>query len=917
MLKVRLISRREQVHSWIENDDFENVTWLVPDLRSKIEVQEVAIEKNGYVTDESVLRASEFWKIQLRRMRPEIRLVSTDYASSMIADLLRGGNPLGEGRAPSERLVLAAMDRFASLCFHPEGPSVAEEWLEGHPESALRWRDAYLLARWGLGQFLEQKILTSSWVAAYLLSDGGLNLQWDREIRVDLGAELTGAEAQMLLELSRSTDVVIFEPAPRWRSDFAQLLRPYDDIRGYAASVEFEPESKNSARARREFPRLPSQLAEVKEAVARVRSWLDAGVKPDKIAVLAPKIELYWPTLQAFFAEEGVPCDKALTVKLSSRPGVGRWLAHLRPRPSGGAVEAHDLETAYYSAPRDSFIEVAEFHRLFTNLYGREDLGRERSVQSYLEKNPVFSDRMKRDEFLRAVAGFWGADDETDSLEMILREVLQNAPADREMALATWVSYLDSLVSRKEMSLSSGVRGGVQVSSLQGARTRRVSHRVFLGLNEESMRGTDRQALPTGDILGLSDLGFHLDHPDQSLLDFDTRWLAENTSEENVFLVGMTDFEGGSLSPSPAWIRWRQEEGLDGSEVDLPRMTRWDALMVQDEESLRTIRGWRSIEDEARLEAIARDLGRVEPAPGPAVVPERLSPSAIIDYLKCPFRLASSVLFGLGSDEELDLDPGHADQGSLAHRLFQILVDGGYVDRDVGDDELEGILEAARRDSLELADERLWPPLKNKYLQIARRFLEIERDWKKSYPALKEVRSEIPWRIFFDPVSGKFHPEGKEGMVRISGRIDRLESDGDGYFVLVDYKKSVSGINNQSKWIESIDLQLLFYIWALEFGAVEGAKGEVIGAFYYVYRNFDRSKGLQLEGRGNRLFPERPKAAALADEDRKKEMIEYLETSIRDSVRNMAKGTWSASPVNHEICDRCSWSDLCRAPHLN
>lgn len=922
MLIVRTLPRRNSIHSWIESTDFEKTTWIVPDLRSKFEIQQVALERNGYFLDESVLRASDFWKLQLRRVRPEIRLVSTDFAKSMVRGFLRDHQELRiDGRSPSENLVMAAMNRFAGMIFHPEGETTLQEWFAANPQASERWKVAFLLARAAFGLFSRENTLIAPWIAPFLLNVDE-PLSWPKEINVDLGGELTGAEAQLIRELSKTSLITVFEPLPEWRRDYPQLLKPYDEIRGFAQKIENATDDElSSSRSHRELQRLPSQLAEVKQTVSCVRSWLESGVEATKVAVFAADIEKYWPTLHAYFQEEGIPVDKGLMVKLSARPSIGRWMARLRPRPAGAEITAQDLETAYYGSARGDFLDVAEFRRLFTNIYGPEDLKRHERVERFMTEGPKFEDRMSRDMFMLAAARFWESRDETDSLILVAREVLQNATVERELPLTDWVAYLEAVVARKETPFEPGQAGGVQISSLQGARTRKVTHRIFLGLCEEDLKRVDRQALPAHDVVKLSDLGFHVDHPDQSLLEFETRWLALSPSEQSIFMVGLTDFEGSVLSPSPVWIRWRREDHPDEHEpgIELPGLTRWETLMNAAPISWGETRGWSQSELSAREHRIALDLGKVEAGPSAKKLPEKLSPSLLKNYRDCPFKGAVSVLFGQSDKGELDLDPAHSDQGSLVHALFQRLCEDTWRDRlEASDAELGQLLDEIRAETgFMMADERLWAPYQRKQIRIAREFLRVEADWRARYPRLKEISSEVPWKIFFDPQTGSFSHEESTGSIRISGRIDRLESDGQGRFVVVDYKKSASRLESQADWLDENDLQLLFYLWALERGAVEGRSGRVIGAFYYVYRDFTRTLGLQIENDGDLLFPADGTKKAMANEERKAELLESLEVIVRETVQKMGEGVWAPHPRDVALCEYCSWSDVCRAPHLN
>ena len=58
-------------------------TWIVSDLKSKQEIQQLALEKNGYFTDDAILRVSDFWRLWLRRFEPTLNIVSSDFIRAM------------------------------------------------------------------------------------------------------------------------------------------------------------------------------------------------------------------------------------------------------------------------------------------------------------------------------------------------------------------------------------------------------------------------------------------------------------------------------------------------------------------------------------------------------------------------------------------------------------------------------------------------------------------------------------------------------------------------------------------------------------------------------------------------------------------------------------------------------------------
>ena len=76
MLQIIPIENRSQVNELFANYNPREQSWLVSDLRTKFELQQKILARDGQYIDESVLRASDLWKMLLKRLEPRLRLVS-------------------------------------------------------------------------------------------------------------------------------------------------------------------------------------------------------------------------------------------------------------------------------------------------------------------------------------------------------------------------------------------------------------------------------------------------------------------------------------------------------------------------------------------------------------------------------------------------------------------------------------------------------------------------------------------------------------------------------------------------------------------------------------------------------------------------------------------------------------------------
>jgi ATP-dependent helicase/DNAse subunit B len=262
----------------------------------------------------------------------------------------------------------------------------------------------------------------------------------------------------------------------------------------------------------------------------------------------------------------------------------------------------------------------------------------------------------------------------------------------------------------------------------------------------------------------------------------------------------------------------------------------------------------------------------------------------------------------------MDFDIDRRTRGQLAHSLLEKLCQEPRR-FDWTDEEIHLLLESLREATGMLTmDSFVWQGLKERHLKLARKFLRAEQDWLRQFPKTRVLATEKSFEFSWDLEK---QTVAKTGVWKIRGRIDRIDHDGEGHLVLIDYKMSAGDYKHHGKWIEKNQLQLALYILAIEEGVIEGIPPqEVVGAFYYVLKNMNRDKGLKLEGSPATLFNLDRKGNKITAE-KKEELIRQLKGVIQDVIINMQQGSFRAQPLEPEKCGECNWKNLCKAPHLN
>lgn len=895
MLKAVSHHHPDQKSRFLSGFDDSRETWVVSDLRSKFEVQNFLLQRQEGFEDISVLRAGELWRLLLRRLRPEIRIAPRDFLMTWLTHQLKKMSREGSDRLlqpQAAKSFLTLMDLLAPVFLSPEGPKRLDEFFSSSPQAADRWRTWSELS-FALFQIIrKENWILPGWIPSLLLQEKNLEEAWDRPLWVDLGAGLRQSEVELFKRLSKSNAVTAFTPELRESGGFDFLLQPSREL--FSAAVQTEKEPSRGAWSELSCLRLSGPLAEVKQTVAQVREWLEDGVQPHEIAVVAPVIEDYWPLLEPYFELEGIPAAKDGVSRLQSWPSVAAWLARLRLRT--GSVSFADVEMGLNADELN--LRFEKFRALFRHALELEDLQRGRELESFFKNGHAPSKEIDYEEFMAWAAADWREAEDWNAYEILLKEILQTLPIDVKMDVDAWVSYLESLAVKKEIRVRPGDLSGVALVELASMAGGGFKRRIFLGLTESNFKKNSSALVGAGELNRLGwDFGFFLDHPEQNLLNFELQWALQTPSDEDLLLYPATGFSGSAEAPHPLWLR-----AGGGHHVHAPPATRWDEIQSG---------------DRALSEKLKRDLGQVEATNLVFAQSPTFSASVIEKYRNCAFQFAAERLFNLLDPPERDLDLDPRSKGNLAHKIFETLT-AEPRRWDWTEDELRRKIDELR-EVLKFQDQGgvFWEVEREKHVRLAQRFLKFEKEWSEQYPQARIEAREKSFEFFFDPKTETFHREMREGFVVLKGTIDRLETNGR-FKLVVDYKTRFESKRAFHNWTKSNFLQLGFYAWAVDQGFVEGlSAGEVAGAVTYSYHNLDKRRGLVApEILGSMMPKADPKEASL---ETKKKFYEEFETLLKSTLKEALDGKIRPFPLNEDqgICEKCRWSKACRAPHLS
>lgn len=913
MLTIREISSPDDQRVHLNQFNPSTCTWVVSDAKAKFDLQRQLINKNGFLDGLAVVRASELWRTLLTRLRPDLQLVSPHFATTMISEQLSKVEFEWAKTSGAADTACAYMTQLMPILAHEEGKERLDDWFKKNESAAKRWKHWADLCFELWKNFVGQGFISPAWVCGVLVNETDFEKVWKRNLIFDLGSEFNQVEADLLNTIKRRSDVTVLRPIPDWASEYKKTLYAYELLQ--ADKVERTEKVKTERTTPlKSYQKFTTMIAEVKNATAVARQWLDSGVKPSEIAIVAPDIECYWPSLFPYLREEGINSAKDVVTRLHSFPDISQWMATLRLR--SGSVAESDLEVSLYEQDSTPLLSYERFRVLYTAIYDREDLIREVKIASLYKMEHLPNASLYRDEFVAWALKAWpekrGEKQDTARIEKLFKQFFADCSASVRLPISRWLSFLELLSASGEERIIPGDSEGLSCINLRSAENSPATHMIFLGLTEQALKASSKTAIIFGDTLSLAaQVGFHLNTPEShDKLEFEVRWMTENSHRYLHLYTPETDFDGTIQPPSWIWIQGRGE--TDVLKFSIPEKTRWDEIQSSGWEQIAKIRNWSPAHLKQLSQSIEQDLGQ-QPLPKYAVnwnLP--LSPSTIENYLDCPFIFSAKKLFGLQDKASLDLDVDAATRGSIMHSLFKLLLEEP-LKFDHTDEELAEIVNQARAGG-ELFDERLWPPLKVRYIQLAKRFLEFERDWRKKFPLAKTIAREHSFEGFIGQDGSLSKSEGK---VQFRGRFDRIDQDNQGHYAVIDYKSSPNDLRQHGSWIKNNEVQLLLYSLALEEGIANLPAGEVVEAVYFVSRTMERETGLRISDREQNLYVIEGRAHNKATSEQKQKLYSQIRQMLGEMLTRMNDGDYAPRPIDKKICERCNWSLLCRAPHLN
>lgn len=889
----------------LQDIQLQKTTWVISDLKSKFEIQKLLLKKADFLNAESVLRASELWRLLLFRVNPEWQIVSREFAISLISQYLKDLQK-SEMQSPSleTKFFQAENQGFANTIYnyitqlmpalsHPEGVDLLGEWLEENEDCKTRWGKWFDLSSQIWNIFKKEKFVAGPWTSGVIVNELDIDKLWGRNLIVDLGSELSQVESEVLVMLSKFIDVTIIEPAPAWAKLYSSSLTPYQRLHD-ATINKVTPLSSQEIKTlpKITYKKFTTELAEVKDVCAQIRKRLNAGTPAHDIAVVAPDSESYLPALLSYLKIEGIGVDRAVLANFNEFREINQWMAQLRLRL--GLFNESDLEISIFHQTDRSRMKYDQFAKLFKFVYSRDDLKRDKEIEKLFKIDLDLKSLVGRDLFFTWTLKFLPESISLEKLDVLFKKIWAEIPVDKNLGVDLWLNYLQALISKTSYKISEGDENGIQILNLSSCEHTNAYSLFVIGLSEEAFRSVFQTALTAFDVQKIAqDFGFQIFSPDQKRSEFQARWILGAPDREVYLSFAVTNFSGQILAPSWLWLEGAQKNE-HGLKVEIPEVTRWDEIQSK---PIFLEPTYKKIELKNTI---------------------YISASSIESYLKCPFIYQATRLFKLTDQPSLDLDIDHMTKGTLIHKIFEKLTRSHPMKFNLSDDEISQIIEDAKSENhMVLGDERLWISQKKKYVKIARKFLEFEKAWRAEFPATRTIGQEVSVLASVDRETLEFKKlQDDTAKIIFRGSIDRVDVDDKGHAVIIDYKSTAASVSQYTSWLRNDKIQLILYSLAIENAWTEIKPQKVVSAVYFVVQDLNRDAGFKVLGQEG-LYSVGDRKKNKIEMSERDELLKLGYEQVQESISNILSGQFSPDPKRIEDCPDCKWRELCRAKHLS
>jgi ATP-dependent helicase/DNAse subunit B len=299
----------------------------------------------------------------------------------------------------------------------------------------------------------------------------------------------------------------------------------------------------------------------------------------------------------------------------------------------------------------------------------------------------------------------------------------------------------------------------------------------------------------------------------------------------------------------------------------------------------------------------------------------RWSARSFGEYCDCPFRYFLQRELLAPPVEELGEELTPLDRGLLYHDILRRYYrQGGAAVLERGEDAREAALRAVTAEVFAASPARellphplLWEMLRERAVRDLWRVVAEDvrrRAATGSQPAFLEWGFGLRPNAELDPRSAAepLRLPTPAGELVVTGKVDRIDRDGDGRFVVYDYKTGRTAPRWQDER-EGRSLQLRLYLRAV--AGLLLPEAEAAGAAYYLVEKGEAREGLWCQERAEALVKHNRRRVGLLPLDEWERMMAGTAEVAGEIAERVRRGEFPVAPLPGR-CQRCRYSPACR-----
>ena len=891
--------RNKLLIQWTEISHFEdrlallnrqNGIYIVPDIKTKLKLQNELLKRQSLISTEQVLRAQDFYNTLFLSTFPNYTMISASQLNFLFQTWMEKNSWTPHAD------ISHYLHSFLPFLTHPEGTHLFQQWIQNH-SSRQKYQQAYEQTQIFWKELKKQKMMEKT-CSKYMMAVHEPKT-WNFSLTVDLSFSLDYTELEIYSKLGQNHEVHILIPAYFEHPIFSQSHAVYSELKTRHPK-KTSPSSYKKIKFQKniqQVQKFSTPVEEVQFITEQLRKSLEAGKKPEQCAVLAPNIEDYWPCLNIYLKKEGIPVQKETSLSYASFPQIQKWLSSIRL--NFGNITYQNVEDTLSSSENN----LHQPSRLKSQYYY---CGQSKDIQN-LPLQITSKTELSLNEFLEIILNLWKPiiqkfpNPEIDSfINNILAEISQPLhPLTSFKACKTaWLEMLEKEISEKEKTSNHGVHG-VQCLSLNAITSLNAEQVHIIGLDHHSCQKFYPNIFNEQDSQRiLNDLGFYCHHLDPHHNEYELIHLINTFQGVLTLSYSQTSWRREAAQPSRLW----QLEHHSTTPVQKPQ-TVWNSIKQLEsiEDILQHTSTSRSKKDiQKSLSSAHSDTVSYEGS---------LSPSSIQKYIKCPFIFLSEEIFHLKQKPLKDMDWNPLNKGFILHQFFENIIDKNLTSEENILKQIESLFSF-----FEVMDSDILDFYSQEMLHKSSQFLNNEKSNQQALPEINTLGVEIPFQGFWNFKKQKLDSAGD---IMIKGKIDRVDKYKNQILIL-DYK--ASSAKNISSWSSSLpDSQMPLYIQAVESRLLEGLSLEnqdrVSGALYLIYKDFTYKGFISKNSDWTKIL--KKKSHSIVEEEKKNKILSQINKHLQSSLENIQKGKFTPKPIQFSECSQCHWNKICRAVHLN